>query len=300
MSEIYKNTSQFIYLDVYGGTADDTPTALFVDQTGTSRALTVTQDTPPQGIEDRYHVVLNMADTQNEGDIRIEWSFEMEGAPVAKTDYLTVVTPYLSISEIKAIVDDIDDAEAIALERAVRHIINSHCGQTFGSYTGTKTIDGANSYALRLNERLARLDKIDGLIVNPNLYSLKNNGYIINYAGAYPPSLKADYHGYHMHSNGVIHNPNHISFNTFNYGMTYDVYGVWGWFTVPESVKEAAKLLVNDYACADSAYRDRYLVSMTAADWRIQFNEQAYLKTGNVRADQLLKPYVVMLGLGVI
>jgi hypothetical protein len=39
---------------------------------------------------------------------------------------------------------------------------------------------------------------------------------------------------------------------------------------------------------------------MTAADWRIQFYSGAYLRTGNVRADQLLADYVVTRGWGVI
>lgn len=300
MSEIYRNTSQYVYLDVYGGQADSTPTAVLVAADETERVLNVVQDTPPEGIDDRYHVALTMADTSNEGDIRVEWSFELDSVPVTKTDYISVVTPYLSISEIKNIVTDADDDEARAIEAAVRHIINAHCGQTFGCYVGTKTVDGNGSYALKLPERLAKFEKMNGIIVNPRLLTLRGNGYVINYSGVVAPSLKADYHGLHVHSDGVIHNPNHISYTKFMYGLTYDVYGTWGWLDVPASVKEAAKLLVGDYSCGDAAYRDRYLVSMTAADWRIQFSEQAYLKTGNVRADQLLAPYRVMLGLGVV
>ena len=67
-----------------------------------------------------------------------------------------------------------------------------------------------------------------------------------------------------------------------------------------DQVKEAAKLLVNDYACAEQTYRDRYLTSMTAADWRIQFHSGAFLKTGNVRADQLLRDFVLKGGWAVI
>jgi len=91
-----------------------------------------------------------------------------------------------------------------------------------------------------------------------------------------------------------------VTWQEFKEGVIYPISGVWGYEAVPESVKEAARLLVNDYACADSQYRDRYLTSMTAADWRIQFNSGAFVRTGNVRADQLLSEYVTTRGWGVI
>jgi hypothetical protein len=73
----------------------------------------------------------------------------------------------------------------------------------------------------------------------------------------------------------------------------YNISGQWGWNSVPAAVQEAAALLAHDYACADVLYRDRYLTSMTAADWRIQFNAGAFSDTGNVRANQLLEEYVI-------
>ncbi len=74
----------------------------------------------------------------------------------------------------------------------------------------------------------------------------------------------------------------------------FEITGDWGYKSVPAPVKEAARLLVNDYACSEQLYRDRYLESIKAADWRLQFSSRAWEYTGNVRADQLLSEYVIL------
>src|SRR6478609_4235924 len=74
----------------------------------------------------------------------------------------------------------------------------------------------------------------------------------------------------------------------------FDITGDWGYKTVPAPVKEAARLLINDYACQEAIYRDRYLESIKAADWRLQFSSRAWEATGNARADQLLSEYVIL------
>jgi hypothetical protein len=144
------------------------------------------------------------------------------------------------------------------------------------------------------------IESFEGVDANPNHFAIQNNGYTLSHYPWGVPPVKADAYGLHMHVGGVIHNPNNVKVEQFANNRDYLVEGHWGWEAVPDAVKEAAKLLVNDYACADAQYRDRYLVSMTAADWRIQFYSGAYLRTGNVRADQLLSDYVVTRGWGVI
>lgn len=300
MSEIYKNTSQFVYLDIYGGTADETPVAELVFSDGTTRTPLVVIDTPPTGIEQRYHVVLNMADTQNEWGIKVNWSFEMDGVPVSKTDHFNVVTPILTFGEIREIHPNATDSEVIKIEAAVRHIIEALTGQNFGQFIGVKEVRGSNTRSLPLPAKLQSITDIDGATDANNFFSIEGDGYYLRHYPWGVPPIKADYYGLHQHVGGVIHNPNNVKLGEFNKNVTYSINGLWGWETVPARVKEAAKLLVNDYACGDANYRDRYLTSMTAADWRIQFNSGAFLKTGNVRADQLLSDYVLKHGWAVL
>lgn len=237
---------------------------------------------------------------QSEGVVTVAWSFTVPiTGNITETVTYDVVTPYLTIREVKEIWDTATDAEATRLEANIRYIINAHTGQSFGKYVGSYTVRGDDNAVLQLPARLIALDTVNGVVAN-NYFTLDGDGYVLRHYPYGVPPVKADYWGLHQHVGGVIHNPNGVRIGNFWSSMTYELDGIWGWSNVPEPIKEAARLLVNDYACADSQYRDRYLVSMTAADWRIQFANGAYAKTGNVRADQLLNQYVLKRGWAVI
>jgi hypothetical protein len=80
----------------------------------------------------------------------------------------------------------------------------------------------------------------------------------------------------------------------FNSYAKYTITGVFGWEFVPYEVVEAMKLLVNDYSCSENMYRDRYLQSISTADWKLIFASQVFEDTGNARADTLLNAYKVL------
>ncbi len=77
----------------------------------------------------------------------------------------------------------------------------------------------------------------------------------------------------------------------FRDDVQYNITGLWGYHDVPEDVRQAARLLVADYSCDESLWRDRYINAIKAGDWRIDFNGEAFQGTGNVVADQILAAY---------
>jgi hypothetical protein len=285
--EIYIHSSQKIYLDLYGANSDALPVATFSDGTN----LTVVDDGPDvdAGIGGQYHVELNMAQTQNEGDISVTWTFAMSSIPVTKIDYLSVVTPILSVEAIKKIHPNATDDEVETIEKAVRHIINAHCGQTFGHYIGTKKVYGRGSRVLELPAHLLDLTSVNGVVDEERLI-LHDEGWELHY---FPWGLPYGYEQGVYLTGGVMHDPTKWTYGWWENGISYLIDGEWGYCATPPQVAEAAKLLVNDYACGDNQYRDKFLTSMTAADWRIQFHAGAFANTGNVRANQLLEDYVV-------
>jgi hypothetical protein len=237
---------------------------------------------------------------QYDGQVAIDWTFVVPGSgSVTDRVYYDVVTPILTKEEVTAIYDPqpLSDAEYVKSEAAVRHIINAHCGQTFGKYIGTWSVAGDASNSLALPARLLEVLNVNG--DEATNYTILGDGFNLrHYPYGEPVNIKADVGT--LQNSGVIYDPYVISRERYAKSVTYSIYGIWGYNSVPNTVKEAAKLLVNDYACADAAYRDRYLTSMTAADWRIQFNAGAFINTGNVRADQLLEPYVLRRGWAVL
>lgn len=259
-------------------------------------------------VSDGYEAVIPLTLLQNDQSLEVRWVLHyIEPADgdeytINRLTPIEVVTPILSPREIRDIdpVVFADDAEVNKIERAVRHVINAYTGQEFGHYLGTLKATGSGGTAISMPRRLLDITHLNDEAISPAHISIEADGYILRHYPWGVPPVKADYHGLHMHVGGVIHNPNDVRLATFKSSRQYKIKGRWGWETIPAPVKEAAKLLVNDYACADSQYRDRYLVSMTAADWRIQFHSGAYQRTGNVRADQLLSDFVVTRGWGVI
>jgi len=263
-------------------------------------------DVPTVAYENgRYSFSLPFFLSREERELTVHWSFTYteNGETYEFDEYtpLSVVTPLLTKAEIKQIHPNATDDEVVRIEEAVRLIIQAHTGQKFGKFIGTYSVKGSDGNVLQLPARLLKLTSVNGLEDNPNRYFfIGGDGWTLQHFPWGVPPVKADYHELHQHVGGVIHNPNMVKLGEFYKSMTYNITGEWGWDRVPDAVKEAAKLLVNDYACGDAAYRDRYLTSMTAADWRIQFNSGAFARTGNVRADQLLSDYVLKRGWAVI
>lgn len=239
----------------------------------------------------------------DEGVVRVFWSFRTNtfsgNEIVTVTDTYDVVTRILSDVEIREVHPAATKDEIIRIERATRHIINAHTGQRFGRSVGDRKVRGTGSKSLFLPERLLSLESVNGVSASSR-YVVDADGYVLRHYPWGVPPVKADFDGLHMHVGGVIHNPNSVNMAEWKKSQYFTIGGIWGWEQVPQQVKEAAKLLVNDYACADIAYRDRYLASMTAADWRIQFHAGAFTNTGNVRADQLLSDYVIRKGWAVL
>ena len=287
IEEIQRYSSQKVYLDIFGGSADALPVATLSDGTG----LTVTQEAPvpASGITDRYSVLLTMAHTQNDGDLAITWDFDMSTVAITKTDQFFVFSPILSDTAIKKIHPNATDDEVSVIEKAVRHIINAHCGQDFGHFVGKKKVYGRGSQVLQLPAHLLTLTSVNGVVDDTRLVTTINGWELHYFPWGQPYGAE---NGLYL-TGGVIHDPRQWLYGCWEEGVVYEIDGEWGYLGTPPPVAEAAKLLVNDYACGDSQYRDRFLTSMTAADWRIRFNDGAFANTGNVRANQLLEEYVV-------
>lgn len=246
--------------------------------------------------------------SQSDKDYEANWKFNYnENSAVHEYDQwvtINVVTPILPLDEIQQILGGEATSEEIGdIERAVRYIIQAHTGQFFGKFIGKKDVTGSGDSHLRLPMRLIKLVGINGNNLLNEAIALRGGGWYLRSKVWGVPSIRADYDGWHENpytSPAPIVGPYSRNVHNFIENIEYEIDGVWGWNSVPLAVQEAARLLINDYACGDSNYRDRFLTSMTAADWRIQFHEGAFSNTGNVRANQLLAEYVLRRGWTVI
>lgn len=235
-----------------------------------------------------------------EGTVTVTWNFSIPGSGTySDTQSYRVVTRILPLAEVRRLLPNASDEERDEAERLVRLIIQAHCGQEFGTITEVKTVSAAGGNALKLPSRLLSIAKIDGYVPSKHTYRVSADGWSLRYPlwQGVPP-LKADYHGLHE-INGVIYNPNNVRWWAEE-SVTVSIEGVWGWPTVPPAVQEAARLLVKDYGCQDSVFRDRFVSSVNNMDWKIAFDSQAFSDTGNVKANQLLSEYIAHGGWSVV
>ena len=105
-------------------------------------------------------------------DVEVIWYFNIQGHSEAFDEVFSyeVVTPYLTMREVKEIFPEASESEARDVEAGVRHIINAYTGQQFGfDRNKTLTVEGHGESALRLPERLVELRGISTLtaILNP-------------------------------------------------------------------------------------------------------------------------------------
>lgn len=196
-----------------------------------------------------------------------------------------VVFPLVSVNEVREELEldplEADDDKIRRAERRARVMIENATGQVFAPSREILDAQISSNGSLRLPKKLNSLISVDGLNA-PSYYVIDPTGFRL--AVKYPRKRND------IRASGFpISPPNYRTI-----GVTpVKVLGNWGYETVPTDIKEAALLLIEQALCSDSLYRERYLQSMTAADWRIEFNSQAYAGTGNAIADKILAKYQV-------
>lgn len=238
-----------------------------------------------------HTTTLDWSLTEYDGTLKVVW----KKTGFERSTYVDVVTPIVPLSQLAVLLEDVAEQDRYDAEAVVRRIIEVYTGQSFGKFRGTKDVAGNDSSRLALPSPLISFtDMTDSVLsYNPSSFRITGEGWFLGQSpGAYwtikdaPPEEVLD-----QFSDGVIYAPGTIKKRDFTYTSVYTITGDWGYETVPFPVVQAAKMLISDYACQDSSYRDKYLESMKAADWRIQFTQAAYDGTGNLKADQLLDPY---------
>jgi len=208
---------------------------------------------------------------------------------------INVVTPVLSLLDTAEIIGNGATLEqARRVERSVRVIIETVTGQSFGLERAAYGIMGKDTERLQLPKRLVayKAISVSGVPITSIRYNVTGDGWYVETLAPEWLEIKEappeDLWSYH--TNGPIRVPAWYK-SVFTEGRPYTIDGLWGWESVPMDVEEAARLLVNDYSCNQSAYRDRYLEIIKSSDWTLQYSEQAWEGTGNARADLILNQY---------
>lgn len=88
----------------------------------------------------------------------------------------------------------------------------------------------------------------------------------------------------------------------FPNGWDYVVVIEHGYPVIPQDIQTAAKMLLSDLKCGASPYLNSYMKEYESdGQFKVKFNDQAFMKTGNLIVDRILSNYPKPItGMGVI
>lgn len=295
MQEIYRNSPNRVV--TLNAPVTPVPGTMVVTAEKNGELLHIfdTVTSPEAGV---FTVTLPFFLVQYDREIQVHWNFDyVEGTETYSYEELTgvkVVTPLLSLAEIKAINPDLDDEAATILESTIRYIIQSITGQSFGHFVGTKSFVGNGDKQILLPDRLISFTAVEtsNFTYNVNAYHITGGGWYLRQAHNALLGVKEYPSDYALDEGPVITTPYSSYYRGFRQDTRYDITGSWGYVAVPNDVKMAARLLAEDYGCPEVAYRDNFITYIKSADWLMRFSGQTWEYTGNVRADKLLAPYI--------
>lgn len=238
--------------------------------------------------------VLNAA-----GKYRADFVYTISGTEYSQSQYINVYTPYITsaafFEDYPELEDDWSD-RFDKIEKKVRNIINTFCGQSFDYYPNkTIEISGSGRSSLHLPFPITTLRTVtsdvgtsDETVIHNYLDATVNN---IEKAKE-PHNFGATY--YIKFKRSTLDSPNVLMLvNKFYKTSSYTVNGDYGWQFVPNNIEQAAGLLIADQMNDDNQYRVHGIkrADMDAID--LHFSDKFYESTGNIDADVLLMDYTL-------
>ena len=253
--------------------------------------------------------ILNMPTniTYKARDLKLVWSYNIQGNAQSREHKLFVVTPYIDYSQALdylRIGNDPSDPnyktydEIVSAERYARKVIENYTGQEFYNYIDTCSVYGDDSDTLILPSRIEALYKlyVNDILLEDNLSNTDNWNYQVDIteSGFGIRINRANMLDNTVYTaNGMVPPSIHESPGIFKRGARYTIYGKFGWSFVPDEVEIAAIELMKDYFSKDNMWRNKYVNKISTFDWDFEYGSGSTSGTGNLYADQLLSEYVV-------
>jgi hypothetical protein len=276
-------TSNLVSVSLYHEFGDLVSGPTSATRTGTG-VYTITYGQRSSGI-----YILNSA-----GKHRADFTYTVSGTSYTQSQYINVYTPYLTAAEFFDLYPELEDTFANnfeTLNKRVRNIIDTFCGQSFDFYQDLSiSINGNGFSSLRLPLPISTMTDVvqdpgtddEFILYGENTSNIEKVKQGFGFDTSWNIRFKK--------SNSL---ENTFLIGKFNNDSTYKVTGDYGWRYVPDNIKQAAQLLVADIMNNDSEYRNHgiYRADMDAIS--LYMNQNFYESTGNIEADILLMDYTL-------
>jgi len=255
-----------------------------------------------------YNLYLPFDYSNRQKQLRLEWTYRVNGQDARKEHKIFVQTPYTDMSQAidaLGLGSDYSDpnsksyTELCNAERYARKLIEAYTGQQFYLYDDVQIAYGSGSDILPLPYKLSELHELyqNDILLLDTINDIDNWNYntIISESGFGIRINRANMLDNTVYTaNGMVPPPINDTYNgVFANGSTYRIQGKFGWEEVPDEVDLACIELMKDYFSKDKIWRNKYMKSIKTFDWQFEYNSGTYSGTGNLYADQILLPYVI-------
>lgn len=238
--------------------------------------------------------VLNSA-----GRYRIDFTYTISGTSYTQSQYINVYTPYADIDTFFADHPDLETdyyEKFDKMEKRVRNIINTFCGQSFDYYPNKYIeISGSGKNTLHLPYPIATLTKVtvntgdeDQTVIHDSTDATINNIEKTKEPHNFNSSYYIQFRRSFLDSVQTL-----IVASKFDEGDDYKIEGDFGWRYVPDNVVQAADLLLEDMMNGDSDYRRHGMKTVDMDILKYETRDSFYESTGNIDADVLLMDYTL-------
>lgn len=269
-------------------------------------------------------------DDEYRGEIYVQDGVDGEGNPVRGDliwiDTITIMRPYVDPDQLAQTEED--QADAKMYEAVARAIINSITGGFMYKRETIETVGLGNDY-LALPFRLNKIVKVyendilvyDSEPTDPDWQNTREY-YITPDKGAISVMIpgttgynrrqsKPPYKVKGASDSFTLYNtndsPNYsewVAYDTkmfadgaggspmFPSGWDYVVIVEAGWPVIPQDIKQATMLIVNDLKCNNIPYINSYIKDYESDQFTLKFDDRVFKDTGNRIADKILSAYV--------
>lgn len=271
--------------------------------------LSVTLGTAPYGVSQRWEGTIPEIATITEQEEIVTWSWTQASRSRTKDIEYNVVAPYVHpVDAAYRLGFSLDPAsssyrssdEVYAAEKMARYAIEAYTNGFFGNRVDTTEELGQGTDVLVLSDYITKVHKLyenDTLVYHDGV--LNTFGYpivitdskqgiriesemdIIEYSSEYTGNLTMNDSNYYR-GNPLFRYP------AFRQTWNYKVQGQFGFTSVPSEISECAIMLINDYLCSDSSWRQKYVTDIKTSDWSLRFASGSRKGTGNSDVDTIL------------
>jgi len=233
------------------------------------------------------------------GRHRADFTYTVSGTSYTQSQYINVYTPYLDIDTFFADHPELETDyydQFDKLEKRIRNIINTFCGQSFDYYPNKYMIlEGSGKKSIHLPLPIVNLKKVtvnvgdeDEEVLHNSTDSTLNNieksREPHNFQSSYYIQFKKSY---------LDKTQTRVYEARFSEDDDFKIEGDFGWQFVPNNIEQAADLLMVDVMTDDSEIRRHGIVSVDMDTISYTTKSSFYESTGNIDADVLLMDYTL-------